>query len=475
MSDAARPLWLTIPQALDRIKTTERCDRVEALRQLVAAGAGGEIVGHYGQVVKGHLPHTGGVVNCNAWRHVACDEAAIDVARGVMATPGAVRSIAFRTADIERVWPPPPACLARAEDGTWDRVTMPPLIFIEPGHARKLVCAALLCSGDEADRFLCDRWRAGEIKPHFTAGEPPAGTDPSRADWFAGAVILPGRRFQRRALDEWNDDPEWQEVPGQSFPFLIDRRELETALKRASSAPAHPTTSIAYSAESAGMRVRSGGLPDDAISFAQAIEMLAPIIGRHYPERDARRAIAESAADERLTGYARSDHAQHYDKLDASLWKWCKVVENGRGNYGLSCNYHGIVSASRDIHFSRADVERLWDYLIETRNPLGAAAAAASEHQTPSPQPTETHTAPERRTSTAVQAMRDAYKLLVDGREITTATTGKERFNKVRDAEEVKKHIKQAGSERGLSQDTFEREVLRAEWPGKPQIPLTNT
>lgn len=110
MSDAARPLWLTIPQALDRIKTTERCDRVEALRQLVAAGAGGEIVGHYGQVVKGHLPHTGGVVNCNAWRHVACDEAAIDVARGVMATPGAVRSIAFRTADIERVWPPPPAC-----------------------------------------------------------------------------------------------------------------------------------------------------------------------------------------------------------------------------------------------------------------------------------------------------------------------------------------------------------------------------
>ena len=131
------------------------------------------------------------------------------------------------------------------------------------------------------------------------------------------------------------------------------------------------------------MRVRTGGLPDDPVNFTQAMQILTPIMGRHYSELEARRALAQGASDERLTTYARPNHAQHYETRPASLWRWCEVRPDGRGNYEFACNHNGIVSIDQDIHFSRGEVERLRDYLVESRaTPADIATAPASQPKT---------------------------------------------------------------------------------------------
>ena len=107
---------------------------------------------------------------------------------------------------------------------------IPPLNFIEPREAIRLVRDAFGCSGEEAAQFLCDRWIGGEIIPRFIAGEPPGGADPTIADWLAGAIILPDKWLPRRAVSEPGDDPEWQRIPGRSFPFKIAPRQLEAIL-----------------------------------------------------------------------------------------------------------------------------------------------------------------------------------------------------------------------------------------------------
>ena len=67
--------------------------------------------------------------------------------------------------------------------------------------------------------------------------------------------------------------------------------------------------------------------------------------------------------------------------------------------------------------------------------------------------------------------MRSAYARLVSEGQITTSDSNKARHTKVRDAAEVKAYIAENGKERGLSDDTFNREVIKANWPGKPQVP----
>jgi hypothetical protein len=110
---------------------------------------------------------------------------------------------------------------------------IPPPNFVEPMDAVRRVCDESECTEAEAVRFLCDRWINGEITPRFIAGEPPGGADPRMADWSAGAIILPPKWLPRRAISEPGDDPEWQRIPGPSFPFKIDRQQLEAALKAA--------------------------------------------------------------------------------------------------------------------------------------------------------------------------------------------------------------------------------------------------
>ena len=110
---------------------------------------------------------------------------------------------------------------------------MPPLNLIEPRDAVQQVCEVLGCTGEDAVQFLCDAWLNGEIMPRFISGGPPGGADPRIADWFAGAVILRDKWLPRRAIDEPGDDPEWQRIPGRSFPFMIARQQLEAALKAA--------------------------------------------------------------------------------------------------------------------------------------------------------------------------------------------------------------------------------------------------
>lgn len=242
-----------------------------------------------------------------------------------------------------------------------------PLNLVEPRDAVQRVRAEFGCRGDQAVKFLCDGWISGELMPRFIAGEQPGGADPSMADWFAGAIILPDKWLPRRAISEPGDDPEWQRVPGRSFPFKFDRQELEAAL-RAAHAALNRVEPIQAHAEprAAGGAAHIGGLPHDAISFANAIHILAPVMGRHYPELEARRALVAAVADERLAGYGRPDRASHYDLIQAWLWPHGRIESDGRGNYDLRFNFNGIPSAWCDIHFSTAEIERLRDYLIPT-------------------------------------------------------------------------------------------------------------
>jgi hypothetical protein len=506
MRPAVGLVWLSVADVLDRIAAAVGCEKPDALGRLIAAAAEGAIVGLYGRTARGHLPHSGDEIVREVWHQVQRGEAAVDVSRSVIETPGAVRSIAFRSTDVERLWPapnggsglsprswptladaaadlidwrrwhlsrdqfdmrlkagdadrshplnravhppgmvrlksphrrgcswngrayqpdadgsvtvpaeaagdlaahgfriwgiadqtgrelrelitarrveirgigragdaialsadcraailrfgsneiwlsgPPPRlwltvmevieCPAAAN--TCDGVMMPPLIFIEPREAVQLVRAALGCSSDNAVAFQCDWWFAGEITPRFTSGTPPAGVDPRMADWFAGAIVLPGKVLPRRASNGPDDDPEPQYWKVQHFPFLIDRRELEAVLRRAGAAP-------------------------------------------------------------------------------------------------------------------------------------GPTAVVALEPEAPAPQPPEIQSAPVRHPSPAVQAMRDAYARLVTKGAITTKHIGTARFQKVRGSQEVKAHVARIGNERGLSQDTFAREVLKPDWPGKPQISPAN-
>ena len=359
-------------------------------------------------------------------------------------------------------------------------------IFIEPPEAVEWVSEVRGFSVDQASELLTRLVQGGALAITYPEGEPGSycwliqfpNTD-RRGDEI-------GRRFDwRRGLDvrTYRLYPEIRPTREEAMQDLFAALDVKYGLAERqpdkgndADAFVDGLVEIAYSfqiADRERMRSVAGGLPDDDINFADAMRLLAPIMGQHYPELEAKRALIAGVKDERLTAFGRPDRATHYDTVQASLWGWCEIVPDGRGNYDLRCNHKGLMSASCDIRFSRADVERYRDWLIGSRRPPGATEAVLkpdiSSPHPPKPKPT-----PETRASSAVQTMRKAYKRLVDGREITTATSGKERFNKVRDSEEVKKHIEQAGSERGLSQDTFEREVLRPEWPGKPQIPLAN-
>jgi hypothetical protein len=477
MSDPARPVWF-LSEALDRIaRVSGATDRGAALTLFAEAYATNPELRATG------LPRWSdslrrrvrqddyGGLNPEIWRrlwfgkaeavrdgehtNVRFSETRFELRRRVTFTC-CISEIQVRREDIEALWP------LRSQ-------TMPPLVFIEPKEAVRLVRTVFGCSGDAAEAFLRDRWLAGELAPRFTRGTPPAGTDPRMADWFAGAVFLPDKVYQRRAMSEPGDDPEWQHVGGQSFPFLIDRQQLEEALRNVGAAPAAPSNPIFAPVKEGSMNVRTGGLPEDAFSFAQAIALLAPIMGQHYPELEARRALSEGAAAETLTGYGRPDRASHYDALQASLWSWCKIVPDGQGNYDLRCNHRGIMSASCDIHFSRVDVERYRDYLTANRSASFANPMAATEQDPAgrSPDPAPSHDS----ASAAVQAMRSAYARLVSEGQITTSDSNKARHTKVRDAAEVKAYIAENGKERGLSDDTFNREVIKANWPGKPQVP----
>lgn len=117
------------------------------------------------------------------------------------------------------------------------------------------------------------------------------------------------------------------------------------------------------------MQVRTGGLPANPISFADAMQLLEPLMGRHYPELEARRALVTAAADERLTGYGRPERASHYDVIQPWLWPHGRIEPDGYGNYDLRFNFNGILSAWRDVHFAAADIARLRDFLL----PTGAA------------------------------------------------------------------------------------------------------
>jgi hypothetical protein len=111
---------------------------------------------------------------------------------------------------------------------------MPRLNLIEPREAVQRVREALGCTAEEAVRFLSDRWLSGEVEPIFIGDKPPGGrSDPTMADWFAGAIATPDKWLPRRAISEPGEDPEWQRIPGRSFPFRFDRREFEALLTRA--------------------------------------------------------------------------------------------------------------------------------------------------------------------------------------------------------------------------------------------------
>lgn len=217
---------------------------------------------------------------------------------------------------------------------------IPPLNFIEPRDAIRLLRDAFGCSGEEAAQFLCDRWISGEITPHFIAGEPPAGVDPHIADWFAGEVRLPEKWLPRRAISEPGDDPEWQRIPGRSFPFKIVRPQLEAALKaaRAGADLSEPTPT---------------GL--EPVPLLDAAEIIAKRL--NISTQSALDAIVEAAATKRIKVYCKPESRFQGDRIRARVWR--KVV---RGEAQLSTDPTSGNSTGdkwSDPYVFRADLEGL--------------------------------------------------------------------------------------------------------------------
>jgi hypothetical protein len=100
------------------------------------------------------------------------------------------------------------------------------------------------------------------------------------------------------------------------------------------------------------------------------MQLLAPLVGPHYQESEPRPALVAAAEFERLTADGRSERALHYDALPAWLWREGEIVADGRGNDDLRVfvgDDPRRVSASCDLHFARADLERFRGYLIAIR------------------------------------------------------------------------------------------------------------
>ena len=108
----------------------------------------------------------------------------------------------------------------------------------------------------------------------------------------------------------------------------------------------------------------------------------------------------------------------------------------------------------------KIDRRKLSDALQQANPSLVVSHVDAAAHGVPL---LEVPPAKERDASSAVQVMRAAYASLVGAGAITTGDSGTSRYNKVRNSEEVKGYVAKCGSERGLSLDTFEREVLRSD------------
>jgi hypothetical protein len=137
-------------------------------------------------------------------------------------------------------------------------MAIPPLNLIDPRDAVQIVRDVFGSTGEEAVRFLCDRWSSGELTPCFIAGDPPNRPDPSTVDWFTGAIILSAKWLPRQAISEPGDDPEWQRIPGQTFEFKLYRRQLEAILKSVHAAAASPVL--------APTTMRHGPMPMQAAS-----------------------------------------------------------------------------------------------------------------------------------------------------------------------------------------------------------------
>jgi hypothetical protein len=82
----------------------------------------------------------------------------------------------------------------------------------------------------------------------------------------------------------------------------------------------------------------------------------------------------------------------------------------------------------------------------------------------------ESQTNSHAKVSLAVTVMREAYKRLVDAGKITVTTSPARRYQLVRDSAEVAAHIQRAQDRRGLGDDTFDRRVLKPDWPQKPTL-----
>ena len=127
---------------------------------------------------------------------------------------------------------------------------IPPLSFVDSRDAIALVREEFGCTGEEAVRFLCDKWIEGTIVPCFLGSNPPANIEraTSKIDWFSDAIvdsfsgaIVRTSRLQRRATMWPGQRPEYDTYT-ERYAFKIDRRQLEALLK-AAHATANPSDS----------------------------------------------------------------------------------------------------------------------------------------------------------------------------------------------------------------------------------------
>ena len=141
----------------------------------------------------------------------------------------------------------------------------PPLLFLEPRDAVQRVCNAFACTDDEAVAFLRDAWFAGTISPRFVGPPPPAGYDPTKADWFSGEIVIRTRQqtstipiggykpFERFDREQRGFPPREYSFPMRTltkhYPFKIDRRQLDAILEEGAAAATRPDPPVLDSDE----------------------------------------------------------------------------------------------------------------------------------------------------------------------------------------------------------------------------------
>lgn len=109
-------------------------------------------------------------------------------------------------------------------------MALPESFMVEPREVASWIRERFGCTGDKADSYLRDWWKAGLLTIEWDGEPPPVRPRFEDLNWSEGKYAERDKVLPGHVLDDFTDrKQEWSRLPGRVWYFAIRRQTLEEA------------------------------------------------------------------------------------------------------------------------------------------------------------------------------------------------------------------------------------------------------